>query len=71
MRQWAVGLVMDKYKDIGEHFVAAGTNQRTINRAYLHQYVIFLARRGLPFRGNWIPSEDSSGGCEKESNIYQ
>jgi len=65
---------MNKYTDIGEHYAAGSNNQRAINRAYLQkvlQSVIFLARQGLPFRGNWIPSEDSNGGCEKESNFYQ
>ena len=33
--------------------------------------IIFLARQGLPFRGNWISLEDDSDGCEKESNFYQ
>ena len=33
--------------------------------------MIFLARQGLPFRGNWIPSENSNGGSEKKSNFYQ
>lgn len=55
-------------------YAAGSNNQRAINRAYLQkvlQNVIFLAIQGLPFRGNWIPSEDGSDGCEKESNFYQ
>ena len=49
-----------KYTDIGELYAAGNNNQRAINRAYLQkvlQNVIFLARQGLRFRGNWIPSE--------------
>ena len=74
MHKWVVDLVMSKYTDIGEHYAAGSNNQKAINRAYLQkvvQNVIFLARQGLPFRGNWIPSEDGSGGCEKDSNFYQ
>ena len=53
---------------------AGSNNQRTINRAYLQKFlqnVILLARQGLLFRDNWIPSEDGSSGCKKESNFYQ
>ena len=74
MHKWVAGLVMSKYTDIGEHYAAGSNNQKAINRAYLQKVlhnVIFLARQGLPFRGNWIPSEDGSGGCEKDSNFYQ
>ena len=74
MHKWVANLVMSKYTDNGEHYAAGSNNQKAINRAYLQkvvQNVIFLARQGLPFRGNWIPSEDGSGGCEKDSNIYQ
>ena len=74
MHKWAADLVMKKYTDIGEHYAAGSNNQRAINRTYLQkllQNIIFLARQGLLFRGNWIPSEDGSGGCEKESNFYQ
>ena len=76
MHKWAADLVMNKmkYTDIGEFSAAGNYNQRAIKRAYLQkvlQNVVFLARQGLLFRGNWIPSEDGSGGCEKESNFYQ
>ena len=75
MHQWAVDLVMNKYPDICDHCAVVDSKiQKAINRAYLQkvlQNVIFLSRQGLPFRGNWIPSEDGSGGCEKESNFYQ
>ena len=78
MHKWAADLVMNKYTDIAdidEHYAAGSNNQRAINRAYSQkvlQNVIFLARQGLPFRGNWIRSEDGSAcGCEKESNFYQ
>jgi len=75
MHQWAVDLVMNSYPDIGDHYaVVDSKTQKAINRAYLQnvvQNIIFLSRQGLPFRGNWILSEDGSGGCEKESNFYQ
>ena len=74
MHKWVADLVVNKYIDIGEHNAAGSNSQRAINRTYLQkvlQNVLFLARQGLPFRGNWIPSEDGSGGCEKESNFYQ
>ena len=76
MHKWVPDLVMNKikYTDIGELYAAGNSNQRAINRNYLQkvlQNVVFLTRQGLPFRGNWIPSEDGSGGCEKEYNFYQ
>ena len=76
MHKLAADLVMNKmkYTDIGKLYAAGNNNQRAINRAYLQklfQNVVFLARQGLPLRGNWIPSDDGSGGCEKESNFYQ
>ena len=67
-----INLVMKKYTDISEDYAAGSNNQKAINRAYLQkvlQNVIFLARQGVPFRGNWIPSEDGSGSCEKESKF--
>ena len=73
MHKWVADLV-NKFTDIGELYAAGSNNQRAINRAYLQkvlQNVIFLPRQGLPFRGNWIPSEDGCGGCKKESNFYQ
>ena len=58
MHKLAADLVMNKmkYTDIGELNAAGNNNQRAINRAYLQkviQNVVFLARQGLPFRGNW------------------
>ena len=74
MHKLAADLMMSKHTDIGKRYAASSNNQRVINRAYLQkllQNVIFLARQGLPFRGNWIPSEDGSGGSQRESNFYQ
>ena len=46
---------------------------KSINRAYLAkilQNIIFLARQGLPMRGNWVDDE-TFGGCERDSNFHQ
>lgn len=49
--------------------------ERKANRAYLRKILenmIFLARQGLPMRGNWVAADDSDGGgSEVHSNFHQ
>ena len=68
-------VIMKKNKDVGDFLSAEHAHQKAVNRSYLRkvlQNVIYLARQGLSFRGNWIPAgESSSGGSEQESNFHQ
>ena len=44
--------------------------KKEVNRAYLRKVlenIIFLARQGLPMRGNWVPTE----GSEQHTNFHQ
>ena len=47
--------------------------QKAVNRSYLLkvlQNIVYLARQGLPMRGNWV-LEEGGGGCERDSNFHQ
>ena len=47
--------------------------QKAVNRSNLLkvlQNVVYLARQGLPMRGNWV-QEGGGGGCERDSNFHQ
>ena len=64
---------MKKHKNVGDLLSAQHANQKSITRAYLAkilQNVIFLARQGLPMRGNWVDDE-VFGGCKRDSNFHQ
>ena len=69
MHKWAADL-MTKHTDIGEQVAASSNNQMAINRACL-QKLIFLGHTKPTIQRQLIPSEDGSGGSEKESNFYQ
>jgi len=61
-------------KDSGELLSTELEKQKAINRAYLRKVlenVIFLARQGLPMRGNWISADEEGGGSELHSNFHQ
>ena len=52
---------------------AEHSKQKEVNRSYLQkilQNLIYLARQGLPMRGNWMPVEEGIG-CEEDSNFHQ
>ena len=69
----AVDVILKKHKNVGHLLSAQHANQKAINRAYLAkilQNIIFLARQGLPMRGNWV-DDDIFGGCERDSNFHQ
>ena len=66
--------MLKKHGDIGELLSTQHAQQKAVNRAYLTkvlQNIIFLACQGLPLRGCWIPSDEESSACEKDSNFYQ
>ena len=47
--------------------------QKAVNRSYLLkvlQNIVYLARQGLPMRGNWV-LEEGGGACERDSNFHQ
>lgn len=65
--------MLKKHKDVGELLSAEHAQQKAINRSYLSkvlQNLIYLARQGLPLRGNWVP-EAVVVGCELYSNLHQ
>lgn len=65
--------MLKKHKDVGELLSTKHTQQKAINRSYLSKVLenlIYLARQGLPVRGNWVP-EEGGGGCELDSNFLQ
>ena len=52
---------------------AEHSKQKEVNRSYLRkvlQNLIYLARQGLPMRGNWVSVEGGIG-CEEDSNFHQ
>ena len=52
---------------------AERSKQKDVNRSYLRkvlQNLIYLARQGLPMRGNWVSVEGGIG-CEEDSNFHQ
>ena len=62
-----------KRKDIGDLLSTELVKQKAANRIYLSkilQNLIYLARQGLPMRGNWV-SIDGGSGCEEDSNFHQ
>ena len=51
------GILGKSHRDIAEMMSTEHEKQKAVNRAYLGkvlQNVVFLARQGLPFRGNWV-----------------
>ena len=65
--------VFKKRKDIGDLLSTELVKQKAANRIYLSkilQNLIYLARQGLPMRGNWV-SIDGGSGCEEDSNFHQ
>ena len=56
VHMYCVGVMTKTQKDIGELLSTELEKQKAINRAFLRKVlenVIFLARQGLPMRGNW------------------
>ena len=50
--------MLKKHKDVGELLSTKHAQQKAINRSYLSKVLenlIYLARQGLPMRGNWVP----------------
>jgi len=65
--------MLKKVGDVGDMLSLEYTQKKAKNRSYLLkvlQNVIYLARQGLPLRGNWVAAE-GGGGCEEDSNFYQ
>ena len=62
--------MLKKNKDVGDLLSTEYAQQRAMNRSYLSkvlQNIIYLARQGLPLRGNWV----SGVSCEQDSNFHQ
>ncbi len=69
----ATDIVLKNQKDVGNLLSHQNMLQKAINRVFLSkilQNIIFLARQGLPMRGNWV-NDEVYGGCERESNFHQ
>ena len=65
--------MLKNQKDVGEMLSSEHAQQKAVNRSYLLkvlQNVVYLARQGMPMRGNWVPEEEG-GGCERDSNFHQ
>lgn len=74
VHMYCVGVITKTQKDIGELLSTELEKQKAINRAYLRKVlenVIFLARLGLPMRGNWISADEEGGASELHSNFHQ
>ena len=73
VHMYCVGVMTKTQKDIGELLSTELEKQKAINCAYLRkeENVIFLARQGLPMRGNWISADGEGGGSELHSNFHQ
>ena len=74
--KYCVELTMKTHeKDVGELLSSQHEKEKETNRAYpckVLENIIFLARQGLPMRGNWeSPDDSNSGGCEQHSNFHQ
>ena len=73
--KYCVDLTMKTHKDVGELISSEHEKHKETNRAYLHKVlenIIFLARQGLPMRGNWVfPDNSEGGGLEQNSNFHQ
>lgn len=73
--KYCVDLTMETHKDVGELISSEHEKHKETNPAYLHKVlenIIFLARQGLPMRGNWVsPDNSEGGGLEQNSNFHQ
>ena len=69
------GILAKSHRDIAEMMSTEHKKQKAVNRAYLSKVlenIVFLARQGLPFRGNWVPAEkEGEAGAEANSNFHQ
>ena len=73
MHKHAVEMMLKKVGDVGDMLSAEYSQKKAQNRSYLLkvlQNVLYLARQGLPLRGNWVPAQ-GGGGCEEDSNFHQ
>ena len=73
IHKYCVELLAKPPKYVAEILLSDICRQMAVNRNYLRKVlenVIFLARQGLPFRGNWV-SDESGGGAGVDSNFYQ
>ena len=73
MHKHSADIMLKKRKDVRELLSTEHAQQKAINCSYLSKVlenVIYLARQGLPMRGNWVP-EEGGGGCELHSNFHQ
>ena len=73
VHKYCLELLSKPHRGIAEILSSDHERQMAINRDYLRKVlenIIFLSRQGLPFRGNWVSSEDG-GGAEVDSNFHQ
>ena len=55
--KYSVELTLKPQRDVGDLLSSQYEQERKVNRAYLRKILeneIFLARQGLPMRGNWL-----------------
>ena len=69
------GTLVKSHRDIAEMMSTEHEKQKAVNRAYLSKVlenVVFLARQGLAFRGNWVPAEkEGEAGAKVNFNFHQ
>ena len=73
MHKCSVDILLNGSKDVGELLSTEYAQQKAMHRKYLSkilQNIVFLARQGLPMRGNWV-KEVGGGGSEENSNFHQ
>ena len=74
VHKYCVDAMTKTQKDVGELLSSELEKQKAVNRAYLRKVlenIIFLARQGLPMRGNWVSADEEGGGSEVHSNFHQ
>lgn len=73
IHKYCMNLLSTPSRSVAEMLSSDQCKLMVVNRQYMRKVldnVIFLARQGLAFRGNWV-SDGNRGGAEVDSNFYQ